>query len=46
MLFPLAPLHTQLLNQGSYIVCHDQGSAEEQPLADAAFPVKTTYQIK
>ena len=32
--------------KSEYIVCHDQGSAEEQPLADAAFPVKTTYQIK
>jgi len=28
--------------KSGYIVCHVQGSAEEQPLADAAFPVKLT----
>jgi len=27
-------------------VCHVQGSAEEQPLADAAFPVKITDKKK
>ena len=41
-LYPHCLSHTQLLNRGSYIVCHVQGSAEKQPLADAAFPVKIT----
>jgi len=29
-------------DKSGYIVCYVQGSAEEQPLADAAFPVKLT----